>query len=386
MATECSWRRRSTSDGGAVAVGVPRTTAIGPFAHREITLNIHSTSIPAMQYRTLGKTGIRISVLSFGAGPVSTLMVGDDGDQQQVVVQKAVEQGIDWFDTAAAYGAGQSERNLGRVLEDLRVASHVHVATKVRLMPEDLADIRSAVRRSVDGSLERLRLPRLTLLQLHNSITQRRGAEPTSVTPADVLGLRGVAQAFQELRAEGLVLHLGLTGIGHAASLGEVICSHAFDTMQTPYHLLNPSAGREMGDGFAETNYGNLMASCARAQMGVLAIRVLAGGALAGNPPSPHTLKTPFFPLALYERDRERAARLQQIVGLERRLPQEAIRFALCHPHVHSALIGFGSTCQIDDALAALSVDDLPLDWDAVLAAESSIENPPSTASASVSH
>ena len=64
-------------------------------------------------------------------------------------------------------------------------------------------------------------------------------------------------------------------------------------------------------------------------EMGVLAIRVLAGGALAGNPPSPHTLKTPFFPLALYERDRKRAARLQDIVGPERRLSQEAIRFAL---------------------------------------------------------
>ncbi len=338
-----------------------------------------------MQYRALGKTGLQISALSFGAGPVSTLMVGNDDDQQRVVLQKAIELGINWFDTAATYGAGQSERNLGRVLDDLGVASYVHVASKVRLVPEDLADIRSAIRRSVAGSLERLHLPRLTLLQLHNSITQQRGDEPTSITPADVLGMRGVAQAFQELRDEGLVLHLGLTGIGHAAALEEVICSNIFDTIQIPYHILNPSAGREMSRGFAETNYGNLIASCARAEMGVLAIRVLAGGALAGNPPSPHTLKTPFFPLALYERDRKRAARLQDIVGPERQLSQEAIRFALAHPHVHSALIGFGSTCQIDDAVHAVNVDDSPLDWEAVLAAEASVENPRSTANTSVS-
>src|SRR5262245_50515542 len=116
-----------------------------------------------MHYRSLGNTGIEISSISFGAGPVSTLMVGADGDQQCTVVQKAIEHGINWFDTAATYGSGQSERNLGRVLEDLRVASNVYVATKVRLMPEDLTDIRSAVRRSVEGSLQRLRLPRLTL-------------------------------------------------------------------------------------------------------------------------------------------------------------------------------------------------------------------------------
>jgi L-galactose dehydrogenase/L-glyceraldehyde 3-phosphate reductase len=303
-------------------------------------------------------------------------MVGDDGDQQRAVVQKAIEHGINWFDTAATYGSGQSERNLGRVLEDLRVASRVYVATKVRLMPEDLADIRGAVRRSVEGSLERLRIPRLTLLQVHNSITTQREDEPTSITPADVLGLRGVAQAFHELRDEGLVLHLGLTGIGHAASLDEVIRTKHFDTIQTPYNLLNPSAGREMSDGFKETNYGNIIASCARAQMGVLAIRVLAGGALAGNPPSPHTLKTPFFPLALYERDRHRAARLQEIAGPERHLSREAIRFALGNPYVHSALIGFGSTRQIDEAVHALNVDDSPLDWEVVLAAEASGANP----------
>jgi aryl-alcohol dehydrogenase-like predicted oxidoreductase len=325
-----------------------------------------------MQYRLLGKTGLRISAISFGAGPVASLMVGDDLDQQHAVIQTAIERGINWFDTAATYAAGRSECNLGRALEDLRVNSDVHVATKVRLIPEDLADIRRAVRRSVDGSLERLRLPRLTLLQLHNSITRQRGDEPTSITPADVLASCGVANVFQELRAEGLALHLGLTGIGHSEALRELIESNIFDTIQIPYNLLNSSAGRRMASGFAETNYGNLITSCARAQMGVLAIRVLAGGALAGNPPSAHTLKTPFFPLSLYERDRERAARLQDIVGPERQLSQEAIRFVLSHPHIHSALIGFASTCQIADTLVALNAVDPPLDWGAVLAAEPS--------------
>ena len=208
----------------------------------------------------------------------------------------------------------------------------------------------------------------MTLLQLHNSITPERGQEPTSVAPADVLSRGGVVEAFQELREEGLVRHIGLTGIGDPSALREVVRSGQFDAIQVPYHLLNPSAGRKMEDGFTETNYGNIIADCAEAGMGVLAIRVLAGGALVGNPPSPHTFKTPFFPLALYERDRRRAAQLQDALGPERNLQTEAIRFALAHPHIHSALIGFAEPWQIDEALAALASPSLPVDWEDVFA------------------
>jgi L-galactose dehydrogenase/L-glyceraldehyde 3-phosphate reductase len=310
-----------------------------------------------MEYRTLGKTGIRVSALAFGGGPISTLMVGDDGDRQRRVIERALERGINWFDTAATYGNGQSERNLGRVLGELAAAAQVHVATKVRLMPEDLADIRGAVRRSVEASLARLQMPRVTLLQLHNSVTRRRGDEPTSVTPADVLGPRGIAAVFEELRTEGLVGHLGLTGIGEPAALGEVVGSGRFETMQVPYHLLNPSAGCEVPEGFPETNFGNIIAECARQEMGVLAIRVLAGGALAGNPPSPHTFKTPFFPLSLYERDQRQAARLREALGPGRCLPQEAIRFVLGHPQICAAIVGFGEVWQIEEGLGALEAE-----------------------------
>jgi aryl-alcohol dehydrogenase-like predicted oxidoreductase len=323
-----------------------------------------------MQYRTLGKTGLAISVLSFGAGPISTLMVGDEGDRQRAVVEHAIERGVNWFDTAATYSGGQSEINLGRVLQELG-SPRVHVATKVRLISDDLEDIGGAVRRSVAASLARLRLSSVTLLQLHNSITLRRGDEPTSITVSDVLGLGCVADAFDDLRAQGLVSHIGLTGIGHSTALREVIQSGRFETMQTPYHLLNPSAGRDVKDGFAEINYGNVIADCAQAGMGVLAIRVLAGGALAGNPPSPHTFKTPFFPLDLYQRDRQRADQLQQRLGQDRPLAREAIRFALAHPQISSAIIGFAETGQIDYALEAVTLDAVATDWGELLFGQS---------------
>ncbi|MEZ6044159.1 MAG: aldo/keto reductase [Planctomycetaceae bacterium] len=319
-----------------------------------------------MKHNTRLLPVFRISALLW-SGPVSTLMVGEDGERQRQVIERAIERGLNWFDTAATYGAGQSETNLGRVLEELGTGESVHVATKVRLMPEDLDDIPGFIRQSVHQSLQRLRLPRITLLQLHNSITPARDDEPTSLTPEDVLGTHGIAETFEELKASGLVQQIGLTGIGHPDSLAEVVRSGRFATMQVPYHLLNPSAGRNMPDDFAETNYGNIIEECAQQQMGVLAIRVMAGGALADSPPSPHTFKTPFFPLALYERDRHRAAQLQNLLRESYSLPQVAVQFALNHPSIHSALIGFGEPDQVDEALAALNTDSPLPDWDELL-------------------
>ena len=294
-------------------------------------------------------------------------MVGNDAERQREVIAHAIERGVNWIDTAATYGNGLSEDNVGRALQQLAAAGRVHVATKVRLQGDDVRDIPTAVTRSLAASLSRLRLPNVTLLQLHNSITANRDDEPTSITPADVLGPRGVLETFRRLQAEGLVKHIGLTGIGQPAALREVMNSGQFETMQVPYHLLNPSAGWEFRGRKSEPHYGNIIADCARHDMGVLAIRVLAGGALVGNAPSPHTLKTPFFPLALYERDIARAAHLQEICRHSVAPVELAIQFALSHPFVHSALIGFGENSQIDTALRAL--DGLPsrINWDDVL-------------------
>jgi L-galactose dehydrogenase/L-glyceraldehyde 3-phosphate reductase len=298
--------------------------------------------------RPLGRTGIRVSAIAFGAGPVSGLMTGSDFDAQLATVARALEAGINWFDTAPGYGQGQSEANLGRVLAQLS-AKRVHVATKVRVPEEAVDHIGDYIQRSVAESLERLRMPRITLLQLHNGITVSCGDEPSSLTPRDILG--PIGDAFGRLREEGVVSHLGLTGTGTPAALREVVRSGAFDTLQVPFNILNPSAGRSEAVAPDETDYGNIISDCAAMGLGVFAIRVFAGGALLGHPPSAHTLKTPFFPLALYERDANRAVLLRQRVG-DRFTPAEfAVRFALSHPGVSSALIGFGSPQHVDELL-----------------------------------
>lgn len=299
-----------------------------------------------MRYRVLGQTGLRVSCLAFGAGPVSGLMTGRDRALQLATLQRAVALGVNWIDTAAGYGHGMSEINLGRALSEFDNGVDLYVATKVRLGPDDLGDVRGAVRRSVEGSLKRLRAPRVALLQLHNGLTARRDDEPFSITPADVLGPGGVLDAFREVQAAGLVHFLGLTGTGQSAAMREVVRSGGFDTIQVPYHLLNPSAGRPMPADFPETDYGNIIADCAGLGMGVLAIRVFAGGALLGREPGAHTLKTPFFPLNLYLRDRARA---EELAGQGVSLKEAALRFVLDDARVHSAIVGFGAPGHVDE-------------------------------------
>ncbi|MFO1044164.1 MAG: aldo/keto reductase [Planctomycetaceae bacterium] len=310
-----------------------------------------------MKYRRLGRTGIDVSAVSFGAGPVSGWAILKDVDNQCAVIQHAIDCGINWFDTAPTYADGQSELSLGRALSACRSEQKIHLATKVRVVEEGLRDIRGYVLRSVEASLQRLKCSQIALLQLHNSVTAQRGDQPTSLTPHDVLDPAGVLSAFLELKAAKVVAHLGLTGLGDAPSIRTVIASEEFETVQTPYHMLNPSAGEVVAADFSETDYGNQFEQCRQLGMGVFAIRVFAGGALAGRKPSPHTLTTRFFPLDLYQRDLHRASSLASSEP-PNSLPSKAIRFALNHPAVSSALIGFARTEEIDAAVQVIeSVD-----------------------------
>ncbi|MBL8851127.1 MAG: aldo/keto reductase, partial [Planctomycetaceae bacterium] len=268
-------------------------------------------------------------------------------------VQRALDVGINWIDTAAGYGQGQSEASLGRALQSLGAGEKLHVATKVRITPAGCDNPADEVRRSVEDSLQRLQLPRVTLLQLHNAITPVRGEEAASITPEDVLRRGGVLEACEQLRDRGLVQFLGLTGTGRPESLRTVLRSGRIDTAQVPFHLLNPSAGRAMPSGFAETDFGLVFHDCRDVGVGVFAIRVFAAGALLGNPPSAHTKVTPYFPLALYERDCERGARIAARLGLPS-LKERAIRYALSHPAVTSGIIGFGSLEEVGDVAAII--------------------------------
>jgi aryl-alcohol dehydrogenase-like predicted oxidoreductase len=124
----------------------------------------------AMQLRVFGRTGMQLSVLGFGCGAVGGLMVRGDPADQERTIARAIAAGVNYFDIAVQYGNGESEKNLGRVLQKLKPAN-VAVGTKVRLPPGEFGRIADAVTMSLEGSLARLHLDRVDILHLHNAIT-----------------------------------------------------------------------------------------------------------------------------------------------------------------------------------------------------------------------
>src|SRR5471030_250312 len=107
-----------------------------------------------MERRRLGRTGLEISVLGFGAGAVGGLMTKGAAADQERAIARALELGINYFDTASLYGNGESERNLGRVLKALK--ADVVVGTKVRLKAEHRGGVGAFVAQSMDDSLKRM--------------------------------------------------------------------------------------------------------------------------------------------------------------------------------------------------------------------------------------
>lgn len=306
-----------------------------------------------MKYRRLGRTGLLVSEISFGAGPVSGLMTGTDSERQVAVLKTAVQCGINWIDTAAGYGHGNSERSLGAALHELDPHEQIHIATKIRILRASPVTVRQQIENGVTESLQRLRRSQITLLQLHNAVTEQPDQEPFSLTPEDVLQPDGVAAVFAELQQSGTITCCGLTGTGQPQALRQVLYSRQFDTLQIPYNRLNPSAGIVLTTDSSQTDYGNLLDDCAKLDLGAFAIRVLAGGAIAGNPPSTHTLTTPFFPLSLYQQDLQRARSIAAAEPPSEAVPQ-AIRFVLQHPAICSAIIGFAEPREVLQACEAV--------------------------------
>lgn len=305
-----------------------------------------------MQYRILGRTGLKVSEIGFGCGNNAVLMVRATHEKQLEAVRRALELGINYFDTAFAYGLGKSEENLGNILKELG-ASPV-VSTKIRLEPEAAADFRSATLRAVEEGLKRLQRRYVDLIQLHNRVTVEKGpGKRFSLTPGDVLGPGGVLEGFKELRSQGQVGYFGFSGLGDPKALHEVIDSGEFHSVQAYYNLLNPSGGQPVPQGFSALDYGRLVDRAAAKGMGIAVIRVLAAGALtttpeAGGGSSPE----PLSPGSDYALDLERAAKVKFLIGggMES-LTQAAIRFALMKPEVSTVLVGFSSTAHIDEAV-----------------------------------
>ena len=313
-----------------------------------------------MQTRAFGRTGMQLSVLGFGCGAVGGLMVRGDARDQERAVARAIEAGVNYFDTAVQYGNGESEKNLGRVLQRLK-PPNVVVGTKVRLPSADFGRIAEAITKSLESSLARLRLDRVDIFHLHNAITESGGGEALSVR--QVLG--EVVPAFERLRQQGKTRFLGLTAVGETMALHQVVDARAFDSAQVVYNMLNPSAAVALPPNYPAQDYGRLFEHTKAAGVGVVGIRVLAGGALSGSAERHPIASPPPEPIGSalnYDADVARARRLMPLVeeGLAASLTEAATRFALSHPAMGTILVGMATPQQFEDALAAVRKGPLP--------------------------
>jgi len=312
-----------------------------------------------MQSRSLGKTGLTVSTLGFGCGNVGGLIIRGTPAERERAVARAMELGVNYFDTAPSYGDGESERNLGQVLKALK--SRVQVGTKFRLDPHDLHDIPGAVARSLDQSLKRLAMERVDLFQLHNRIESARGAGALSL--GDVLN--EVVPAVRKLRQQGKVGFCGITALGETRALHQAIDSGTIDTAQVCYNLLNPSAGFAVPSGFPAQDFGGLLNRTRERRMGVIVIRVLAAGALSGVE-ARHPVAVPSVdPIATapdYRTDVTRAQWLGALVreGHVENLIEASIRLAVSSDAVSTVLVGYSSLEHLEAAAAAVNRGPLP--------------------------
>jgi aryl-alcohol dehydrogenase-like predicted oxidoreductase len=310
-----------------------------------------------MEYRTLGSTGLEISAIGFGTGGTSGLMGRGEPEDQRRVTRYALDKGINYFDTAPGYDATKSESSLGRTLQEL--GARPLVGTKARLRPQDWNDIPGTITRSINDSLERLRIDRIDLIQIHNRIAvDRRENDDDVVSVKDVLGADGILETFKKLRDDGKVRYFGFTGIGEVPALNEVIDSGEFQSVQAYYNLLNPSAGFPVPVAFRGCDYGRIIDRAGAKGMGVLIIRPLAAGALTDAlEPHPLALTGGWASRAWYEveADRVKARAMNFLIeGGRQTMVQAALRFALMKPEASSVLVGFTDIEQVDQALSAL--------------------------------
>jgi aryl-alcohol dehydrogenase-like predicted oxidoreductase len=309
--------------------------------------------------RPLGRTGLRVAPLGFGCGDVGGIMVRGTPADRERAAARAIELGINYFDTASSYGQGQSERNLGPVLKALR--ADVHVGTKVRLNPEDMKDVRGAIARSLDASLGRLGRERVDILYLHNPVAR---VSAGSRVGAKVV-LDDVAAGMEDLKKQGKIRFFGMTALGEVGALHRVLSSGAVEVAQVCFNLLNPTAAYPTPLGFPAQDFDGLLHLTEEVGVGTVGIRIMAAGALSGTVER-HPVAIPTVdPIASgpdYATDVTRGRVFEALVrdGHASSVVEAAHRFAITPSGMSVILSGWSEMSHLEAAAAAIAKGPLP--------------------------
>jgi aryl-alcohol dehydrogenase-like predicted oxidoreductase len=306
-----------------------------------------------MQQRRLGKSGFQVSVVTLGGGGIGMVWGPTTEEECIATVKQAVASGINVIDVAPVYGRGKAEEMVGQAWPEL--TSKPLIATKVFIMPEERKDLAGAIRRSLEGSLSRMRLGQVDLFQLHNQIEPQEPTSPRRLTLREVIGQGGVLEIMQKLKDEGLVRALGFTGIARHDVVRELFVDGRVATVQLVANLLCSEG--EMGQS-GDTPYRNHLEMVRLAQaadFGVFGIRPFAAGALTAAvdrtlPPDHPVAKD--FALA-----QQQFAFLPQETG--ETLAVAAMRYALSLPGVSTVVTGAKNRTELAEAIAAADAGPL---------------------------
>lgn len=308
-----------------------------------------------MKYRTFGRTGLQVSEVVLGGGNVGGILIHQDDATKREAVRRALAGGINWIDTAAQYGDGKSEQALGWLLP--QSGATPYLSTKVSVDVQSPVGIADQIGQRLDEGLARLERSSVDLLQLHNRIGARPGGRV--ITVEQVLGKDGVAEGFERLRDRGLIRHMGITAIGEAPSICEVLGSGRFDSAQVYYNLLNPSAARAMPSAWTGQNFSGIVDACRRNEVAIMAIRIFAAGVIATD--ERHGRESILTADTSLDEEERKARAVFDAIGAEHGTrAQVALRFVLSNPDVSCAIIGCAELRHVDEALQAQAMGPLP--------------------------
>jgi aryl-alcohol dehydrogenase-like predicted oxidoreductase len=295
-----------------------------------------------MQYRALGKTGIKVSPYCLGAMMFGA-MGNPDHDECIRIIHKALDFGINFIDTADRYSRGESEEIVGKALKGRR--DHIVLATKVHGPmgedPNSQGNSRRWIMQAVEASLRRLQTDHIDLYQIHR--------------PSPETDIEETLSALTDLMRAGKVRAIGsstfpASEIVEAQWVAERRGLARFRTEQPPYSILSRSTEREV------------LPLCQNYGMGALVWSPLAKGLLTGRyrkgQPLPDSLRAKTFPKQMADARNldavERLIPVAQATGVS--LTHMGIAFVMAHPGVTSAILGPRTMQQLDDLLAGAGV------------------------------
>jgi aryl-alcohol dehydrogenase-like predicted oxidoreductase len=306
---------------------------------------MHTTALDTTQ---LGQTGLEITRVGFGAwaiggGGWEFGWGSQDDDQSIAAIHRALEQGINWIDTAAAYGFGHSEQIVSRALAG--VVERPYVFTKCSLLEGPARTVshslkRDSILREADASLRRLGVDALDLYQIHWPIPARDIEEGWV--------------ALAELKEQGLVRHIGVSNFD-VEQLRTIAQIAPVETLQPQYSLIEREIERELLP-FAE-----------REGIGVIAYSPMGSGLLTGKmsrarvealPDDDWRKRDERFREPQLSRNLELAARLAVVAERHDTTPGAvAVAWTLRNPAVDGAIVGFRRPDQVDAIPPAASLE-----------------------------